>query len=198
MGRINPGLKDKIIENAAFLFHSKGYDNVGIQEICDKADIKKGSFYHFFESKRDLAVETLEHRFRLADEHVLQQAFRSDLDPRQQITLFFELTLSAEQYLYSEHGYFFGCPFGKLSAEMSGREDAIREKVAEVFERFLSLLEKTIDAGKTADLFDRNLDTPKAAKSILAFYEGLLLLSKTFNDPSVFRSAYKEFVQFLQ
>lgn len=49
--------RTKIIELCADLIHQYGYNNVGIQKIIEKADIPKGSFYHFFNSKEDLGLD---------------------------------------------------------------------------------------------------------------------------------------------
>ena len=48
--------KDRLIESAAHVLHQRSYGSVGVDELCERAGVRKGSFYHFFESKRDLAL----------------------------------------------------------------------------------------------------------------------------------------------
>ncbi len=43
--------KTKIVEAAWDLFYSQGYDDTTIDDIVDKSQTSKGSFYHYFESK---------------------------------------------------------------------------------------------------------------------------------------------------
>jgi TetR/AcrR family fatty acid metabolism transcriptional regulator len=43
--------KQKIAKAALSLFQKKGYQNVTIEDICKKADISVGGFYHHFRSK---------------------------------------------------------------------------------------------------------------------------------------------------
>lgn len=43
--------KHKIATTALSLFKKKGYHNVTIEEICKKADVSVGGFYHYFSSK---------------------------------------------------------------------------------------------------------------------------------------------------
>ena len=50
------GKKEEIILIGAELIHEHGYHNVGIKKILDVAQIPKGSFYHYFKSKEDLAL----------------------------------------------------------------------------------------------------------------------------------------------
>ena len=41
--------------------HLKGYNDTGIQEIIDKADLPKGSFYNFFKSKEDFGLLVIDY-----------------------------------------------------------------------------------------------------------------------------------------
>ncbi len=42
------------------LLWTGSYGSTTIDQICEKAGVKKGSFYYFFDSKCELAVEALE------------------------------------------------------------------------------------------------------------------------------------------
>jgi TetR/AcrR family transcriptional regulator len=46
--------KKNILDKALFLFSCRGFDAVGIQEICSECDITKPTLYHYFGSKRGL------------------------------------------------------------------------------------------------------------------------------------------------
>ena len=53
--------REKILRCALELFYHKGYDAVGIQEICQSAGITKPTLYHYFGSKYGLLEVLLEH-----------------------------------------------------------------------------------------------------------------------------------------
>ena len=59
MGRKSDA-KQRLLEAAQDLIWEHSYGVVTIDAICEKAGVKKGSFYYFFESKADLAVAALE------------------------------------------------------------------------------------------------------------------------------------------
>jgi AcrR family transcriptional regulator len=59
--------KEKIIRIAEQLFAQKGYDSVGVAEICESAEISKGTFYHHFESKEILFLTLLENWLMAVD-----------------------------------------------------------------------------------------------------------------------------------
>jgi TetR/AcrR family transcriptional regulator len=51
----------RIIETALALFADRGYDSVGVQEICDRAGLTKPTLYHYFSNKRGLIDAVLAH-----------------------------------------------------------------------------------------------------------------------------------------
>jgi AcrR family transcriptional regulator len=50
----------KIYNTALKLFEKKGFDNVTVNEICRKAQVSKGTFYVYFESKEQVVLDFLE------------------------------------------------------------------------------------------------------------------------------------------
>jgi AcrR family transcriptional regulator len=52
--------RNRILSTSLELFSKRGFDATGINEICEVADVSKGSFYHHFHSKHDLFVSLLE------------------------------------------------------------------------------------------------------------------------------------------
>lgn len=50
--------KNKVFETAIELIRTKGYDNVTISEICEKAGVAKGTFYVHYKSKEDIIKES--------------------------------------------------------------------------------------------------------------------------------------------
>ncbi|HTO08336.1 MAG TPA: helix-turn-helix domain-containing protein, partial [Myxococcota bacterium] len=59
MGRTSDA-RERLIDEASRLFHARSYESVGVQELCDAAEVNKGSFYHFFPSKEDLAAAVID------------------------------------------------------------------------------------------------------------------------------------------
>ena len=55
------GTRDRLIRTAARLFLARSYASVGVNEICAEATVQKGSFYHYFPSKSDLAVAVIDY-----------------------------------------------------------------------------------------------------------------------------------------
>ncbi|RAK06957.1 TetR family transcriptional regulator [Halanaerobium saccharolyticum] len=49
--------KENIYKNAVKLIQKKGFDNISVNEICDRADVSVGTFYYYFKSKENILFE---------------------------------------------------------------------------------------------------------------------------------------------
>jgi len=52
-------LRQKLFDSAAELFIKKGFENVSIDEICQKVGVTKGAFYGHFKSKDQIVLEAM-------------------------------------------------------------------------------------------------------------------------------------------
>ncbi len=52
--------KTKILKAGEELFSIKGYDATSVQEICEKAEVSKGAFFHYFPTKESFFLEILD------------------------------------------------------------------------------------------------------------------------------------------
>lgn len=53
--------KEKIINAAMQLFQAQGYQQTSVSEICARAGIATGTFYHYYPSKQDILAGYIEH-----------------------------------------------------------------------------------------------------------------------------------------
>jgi TetR/AcrR family transcriptional regulator, transcriptional repressor for nem operon len=186
MGRTSDA-KDRLVASAAELIYARGYQGVGIEDLCRHAKVKKGSFYYFFRSKRDLALAALEFRWQLAREHMVEPMLRDgDAPPLERIRRFFQAIGEASTHEKARSGRCGGCAFGNLSAEMSSHDEKIRRRVRLVFEDIGDHVAIALkEAVRRGDL--TGIDPAANARAVVAYMEGLLLLARTYNDPGVLR-----------
>ena len=48
-----------LMQKSITLFADRGYEAVGVQEICEESGVTKPTLYHYFGSKRGLSTRSL-------------------------------------------------------------------------------------------------------------------------------------------
>ena len=193
MGRTS-NARQRLIQSAMELFHSRSYADVGVNELCQNAGVKKGSFYHFFPSKQDLTLAALDAMSDLFDRLIGDPAFAQDVPPLERVQRFFELIYQYQLSSAQNTGTMLGCPFGNLAVELSTQDEPIRLKVMQIFEIITGRLEHALEDAVASGVLPET-DTAAAAQAILAYLEGVELLAKTRNDPDFIRAMAAKAVQ---
>jgi len=183
MGRTSTA-KQRILDSAQHLIYARSYADVGVQEICDHAAVKKGSFYHFFPSKSDLALAVLDHLWEQFQTQILHPAFQKNTSPLDRFQQFYTLAYNMHQQHQATHGQLSGCPYGNLAIELSTQNPAIRLKVHGIFTQisayFATALNDAVACGEI------QCAAPEyTSRALLAYLEGVVMLAKTENNPHV-------------
>ncbi len=180
MGRTSDA-RERIVDAACDLFHQRGYQAVGVQEICAAAEVKKGSFYHFFRSKQELALAMLDEMWERLQELEFAPAFSADLAPLERIERYIEITPQVFGEIRTPGGALCGCPFGNMALEMSTHDELIRRKLDDIYRAWAGYLVVALDeAIERGDL--PPIDTHAAAESVVAYVSGVAVLAKTRNS----------------
>ena len=182
MGRTSDA-KARLLESAMELMYARGYTAVGVQEICEHAGVNKGSFYYFFPSKRILALEVIDaYGQRVRD--MWQDAMTADSPLLERLQRVFEHAYNTHRTLVQANGQMHGCPIGNLALELSCQDEDIRQRLHDTFtswtEAVACVLHQAIAAGELPVL-----DISITAQTIVAYFEGVLMLAKIQNDPDV-------------
>jgi TetR/AcrR family transcriptional repressor of nem operon len=179
--------KQRLLNTAQKLFYARSYEDVGVQEICQEAGVKKGSFYHFFPSKRDLTLAILDASWNQFRETILAEAFVRDIPPLQRLERLLDAEYRHHKQVKDETGQVLGCPFGNLAGEMSTRDELLRARLKRIFRDLEAPIEEVLDEAMAAgDLAE--LDSRATASAMVAYMEGLTLMAKTLNDPEVVKT----------
>lgn len=195
MGRVSDA-KEKLLSSALELIYSRSYTAVGVEELCEHAGVKKGSFYHFFPSKRDLTLAAMDQQWELAKQTVVEPSFSKRLPPLRRIERCFDLFYEYQCGVKERTGQVRGCPFGNLALELSTQDPVIREKVNRIFQELTGYIERALrEAVDAGDLPAQDVGT--TAQALVAYLEGVYLLAKTRNDPQVIKRLLRPAVQSL-
>lgn len=186
MQSMNPDTdtRSRIVATAREMFHGRSYADVGIQEICDGAKVQKGSFYHFFPSKRELALAVIDD---VADDWAngfVAEAFDPELPPGERLDYMVDAAYYWQKASSDPEGRMPGCLFGNLALEMSTRDDVMRSRLNAVFDKAMGKFRATLDEGVRTGAMAA-MDTEATATAMLAYLEGVILLAKARNEPEL-------------
>ena len=173
--------RQRLIESGRELIHERGYTAVGVAELCEKAGVNKGSFYYTFPSKQELVLAVID-SFRDDASRTFADLTSGSGAPLERLQRFFGEAHRESRRKRKECGRVIGCAFGNLALEMSTQDDAVRERLGEVFDSHVDRIEAVVkEALARGDI--PSLDTRRAARALVALLEGAILLAKTRDDP---------------
>lgn len=186
----NLGTRERLLGVAAQLMWERSFHATGVDDLCEKAAAKKGSFYHFFPSKTDLAIAAIEATWAKTRDGFFEPIFSGtgSVGGLGQLKALMESVYEFQLDIATRKGGFLGCPFGNLGQEMARQDERIRTTLQTIFEAHCQYLEGALDAAVAAGEIPPG-NNAERAHSIFALLEGSLLMAKVANDPLVFRRA---------
>lgn len=186
MGRTSD-TREKLLAAAIELISGQSYGSVSVDDICERAGVKKGSFYHFFPSKEDLAVDAYEAYWQTEVQPWYERTFRPDIAPRDRIAAWCEDNYREQKEIFEAKGHVLGCPFCSIGTEMGTQSERLRLKSEEILGRGLFHVERALRDGQRDGSMPGVTDPAAQARAIMTFGFGAMLQAKVRNDPEVLR-----------
>lgn len=179
--------KLRLMEAARTLIWENSYGSTSVDAICAKAGVQKGSFYHFFASKSELATEALEADWR-EKRAALDETFSSTRPPLERLCNYFDLVYQRQAAAHAKCGVVLGCALFSLGCEVSTQDPAIRAKIQEILEGRVKYFESAVrDAHAEGSIHAP--DARKKARMLFAFFQGTLTQARILNDLELLREA---------
>ena len=172
--------RDKLIQVAFDLIWDSSYGSVSVGDICDRAGVNKGSFYHFFESKADLAVEAYAEHWK-EKRPEMDRIFSSQVPPLERLQAWCKYIYEGQKQKAEKYGHVCGCPYASVGAEVATQDEKIRCKSEELINCGQKYIESAIsDAIRTGEV---TVTDPKlAAQRIYSTAIGMLVAAKVQNN----------------
>lgn len=194
MGRVSDA-RDRLVSSTIDLIWQDSYGAVSVDAICERAGVKKGSFYHFFKSKEDLVLAALDAHWQ-ARKPVLDGLFSPSIDPLDRLRGYFAHVHTRQLHLKKVYGRFVGCFFIAVGMATSGEAPEIAKKVQEILANYTRYYESALRDAEARGLV-RIDDIPKKARSLFAYMEGVLSQARIQDDPEIIKNLGVSAFQFL-
>ena len=185
MGRTSDA-NQRLMTAALDLMWEESYGAITIDDICRRAEVKKGSFYYFFDSKSDLCIAALERLWTEVWKPNLDSQFSSSVEPLHRLTNYLEAIYAKQAEAKQKSGKVLGCPVCSVGSEISTQDEKLTLKVREICSRKRRYFESAIrDA--MADGVIEPCDPVEKANGLIGMIEGVITQGRIMNDPEVIR-----------
>ncbi|TMI87920.1 MAG: TetR family transcriptional regulator [Bacillati bacterium ANGP1] len=167
--------RERILEAAGALFHLRGFQSTGLDDILETSGVCRSNFYYHFRSKEDLGLEVLRRQAGAFEAGYIRGLLENAALPaRRRLELLYKNVASRHR----ADGYRRGCPFGNLAAELSGIHPEFRRCLSAFFARWEESVDRCLREGVARGEFRPDLDTRRTATALVGQIEGAVLLMK--------------------
>jgi len=179
----NPDQTRANLLDAAFEeLYEHGFQGMRVDDVLERAGLKKGAFYHHFESKQELGYAVLDEviqRFMSA-RWVEGMAKAEDPIPALEDVID-NMVASAPP-----DKPFCGCPLNNLAQEMAPLDEGFQARIAQAFEGWIGVVTEAFARGQDHGTIRKGIDPHGVAMFVVAAVEGCVGLTKASQDPETF------------
>jgi len=172
--------REKLLDITFEQVYINGYNATSVDTILKLAKVPKGSMYHYFKSKKELVLATIQERlFPKMDEffNFKSQSSKTILESLRDTYA----SMATNKMLIT-----YGCPLYRLIVEMSATDrefdSLLSSKVVSMSEKLSDMLQVGIDRGEFSD----NLETKEFAIFMLNATWGILSNSPSLSSKKSF------------
>ncbi|MGB9787889.1 MAG: TetR/AcrR family transcriptional regulator [Dictyoglomus turgidum] len=159
--------KSKLILSGEKLFSQKGYDATSISDICERAGVSKGAFFHYFPTKEAFFLEILDRW--LFDLSVKIDGYLEDED-RVSSGIIRMSEIFREIFKESKEKFFLFLEFLRQGI----KDKEILEKLREYFKKYKSYFSFLIEKGKKEGSL-KDVDSNIISCILISFSIGTIL-----------------------
>lgn len=189
-----PSSRERLLDAAIMLIRTKGYTAMRVEDVCAETGLTKGSFFHHFASKEDLAMAAAERFATRADTMFARAAFRAHAEPLQRLLGYVDFRQGAMQGDLAA----FTCLFGMLAQETYSTHPQLSESAGRHIEHHAATLESDIEAARATYAPDATWSAHSLAMFTQAVIQGAFILAKSQHDPAVAADCLDHLRRYLQ
>lgn len=170
----------RLLRKGVAILTEKGFSAVGIEEILGSAEVPRGSFYHYFDSKESFG-------FALIDAYADYFAKKLDRwftdEQRRPLDRLRDFIADARAGM-ARFDYRRGCLVGNLGQEMGVLPEPFRDRLAAVLRDWEERTARCLRAGQEAGEILADADCVMLAQFFWIGWEGAVLRAKLERNPA--------------
>jgi len=174
----------RLIAAARELLWRNSYATVSVDDLCRRAAVNKGSFYHHFPSKAELATATFDAMW-VELRPLFDAIFSPQVAPLERFAGYCAINEKVQTQKQQEYGCVVGCPFTNLASEVSTQDQALRQLMVTKHERMCVYFVAAIRDGQ-ADGSIPPGNPVVLAQQVQAFVTGVATQARILNEMTPF------------
>lgn len=178
-------------DRAMALLWAKGYKATSMQELLRAMEIRRGSFYDTFGSKRSILLDSLRRYDR--DRAKTFAEFRRDATAVQVIERVFRRVAEGRGRKVGPAG----CFLVSSASELAPGDPEVASIVNHAFEDTESFLRSVIEEGKSRGEIPAGVETGPAARALLGMLLGMQVLARSGADRRILASISDQAMGFI-
>jgi TetR/AcrR family transcriptional regulator, transcriptional repressor for nem operon len=188
------GSKTALLDAAMRLIRTKGYSATRIEDICEAAGLTKGSFFHHFKSKEDLALAAAAHFAARADAAFAEAPYQRATDPLDRLLGYVDFRSAILQGSLPD----FTCLLGTMLQETFDTHPALRAACDTHISAHAAAVAKDISAAKRRYAPAAPWSAESLALYIQAVIQGAFILAKAKQGPKVAAECLRHLRRYLE
>ncbi len=180
--------REKLLQVAFDEIYHNGYYATSIDKILKKAKMNKGSMYHYFKSKKELALAVINEKISEYIENKYGKLLKKDGNYIDEMMI---LLKDRENF-----DFVAGCKLNNLVQELSPKDEDFKKALEKIYFRFEQIIEEVLnEAIDNREI--KHHDSKKLAMFIVASIEGCLGTAKKSHDGQFFKDCISQLENYL-
>lgn len=173
--------KMKLLDAALQVIRTKGYTATTVDDICAAAGLTKGSFFHHFKGKGELALEAIQHWNETTGGLFASAPYQQVADPRARLLAYIDFRAQLLQGDLPD----FTCLLGTMVQEAYATHPAIRQACDEGIQGHADTVARIATEAKARYAPDAPWTPESLALYTQAALQGAFILAKAKGGPEV-------------
>lgn len=173
--------KTRLLNAALHVIRAKGYAATRVEDICEAAGLTKGSFFHHFKTKEDLAVAAAAHWGAVTGSLFAEAPYQKPSDPLDRLLAYIDFRKALLRGELPE----FTCFAGTTVQETYGTHPAVCDAAGQTILAHAATLQPDIAAAMHRYGAARDWTASSLALYTQAVIQGAFILAKVQGGPAI-------------
>jgi TetR/AcrR family transcriptional repressor of nem operon len=190
--------RETLLDTAIQLIWQSNYHGVGVNEICARAGVTKGAFYHHFESKADLYYAAAGHYWEELKKE-LDAIYSPSFTPLENLENLIKFVVDRQggKHIRCEESggealESVGCPFFACGGQVGVGEEKVRQASIDMAENGIRYYAALVRGLKADGVLGGNPDPATVGRLLFQYMQGVLIYARVLNSTAGLEADLRE------